>query len=94
MDEVYLTIKREHHYLWRAVDQDGHVLDILVQRRRDKRAAKEFLRKLLKGFTDVPRVIVTDKLKSYEAAKDYETKPLLCFILPGSKARGRSEVCN
>ena len=50
LDEVFLTIKGEHHYLWRAVDQDGNVLDILVQRRRDKQAAKKFFRKLLKGF--------------------------------------------
>jgi putative transposase len=69
MDEVLLTIKGERHYLWRAVDQDGNVLDILVQRRRNKRAAKKFFRKLLKGLTYVPRVIVTDKLKSYGAAK-------------------------
>src|SRR5215475_6705079 len=68
MDEVFLTIKSERHYLWRAVDQEGNVLDILVQRRRDKRAAKKFFRKLLKGLTYVPRVIVTDKLKSYGAA--------------------------
>jgi putative transposase len=52
-----------------VVDQDGNVLDILVQRRRDKRAAKKFFRKLLKGLTYVPRVIVTDKLKSYGAAQ-------------------------
>jgi len=69
MDEVFLTIKGEHHYLWRPVDQNGNILDILVQRRRDKRAAKKFFRKLLKGLTYVPRVIVTDKLKSYGAAK-------------------------
>jgi len=69
MDEVCLTIKGEHHYLWRAVDQEGNVLDILVQRRRDKQAAKKFFRKLLKGLTYVPRVIVTDKLQSYGAAK-------------------------
>src|SRR5262245_35465992 len=69
LDEGYLTIKSEHHYLWRAVDQDGNVLDILVQRRRDKRAAKTFFRKLLKGWSYVPRVIVTDKLKSYGAAQ-------------------------
>jgi len=49
LDEVFLTIKGEHHYLWRAVDQDGNLLDILVQRRRDKNAAKKFFRKLLKG---------------------------------------------
>ena len=79
IDEVFLTIKGERHYLWRAVDQDGNVLDILVQRRRDKRAAKKFFRKLLKGLTYVPRVIITDKLKSYGAAKRE--------ILPGVEHR-------
>jgi putative transposase len=69
LDEVFLTIKHERHYLWRAVDQDGHVLNILVQRRWDKAAAKRFARKLLKGLTYVPRVIITDKLASYGAAK-------------------------
>jgi putative transposase len=69
LDEVFLSIHGERHYLWRAVDQDGHVLDILVQRRRDKHAAKKFFRKLLKGLTYVPRVIITDQLKSYGAAK-------------------------
>src|SRR6201988_4883540 len=69
MDEVFLTIDGERQYLWRAVDQDGHVLDILVQSRRNKKAAKKFFRKLLKGLTYVPRVIITDKLKSYGAAK-------------------------
>jgi putative transposase len=69
LDEVFLTIRGERHYLWRAVDQDGHVLDILVQRRRDKHAAKTFFRKLLKGCRYVPWVIITDQLKSYEAAK-------------------------
>jgi putative transposase len=69
MDEVFLTIKGERHYLWRAVDHAGNVLDILVQRRRDKRAAKQLLRTLLKGLSYVPRVIVTDKLKSSGAAK-------------------------
>ena len=66
---MFLTIKGERHYLWRAVDQEGNVLDILVQRRRDKTAAKKFFRKLLKELMYVPRVIVTDKLKSYGAAK-------------------------
>jgi putative transposase len=69
LDEVFLTIHGERQYLWRAVDQDGHVLDILVQRRRDKRAAKTFFRKLLKGCQYVPRVIITDKLASFGAAK-------------------------
>jgi putative transposase len=78
-DEVFITINKERHYLWRAVDQDGNVLDILVQRRRDKKAAKKFFRKLLKGCQYVPRVIITDKLKSYGAAKRE--------ILPGVKHR-------
>ncbi len=69
MDEVFLTIGGKRHYLWRAVDQDGNVLDILVQSRRNKKAAKRFFRKLLKGLHYVPRVIITDKLKSYAAAK-------------------------
>ena len=69
MDEVFLTIRGQRHYLWRAVDQDGNVLDILVQSRRNKQAAKKFFRKLLKGLQYVPRVIITDKLKSYGAAK-------------------------
>ena len=70
MDEVFVRIKGVQHYLWRAVDQDGDVLDILVQRRRDKKAAKKFFRKLLKGLRYVPRMIVTDKLKSYGAARN------------------------
>jgi putative transposase len=69
LDEVFLTINGARHSLWRAADQDGHVLDILVQNRRNKKAAKQFFRKLLKGLTYVPRVIITDKLKSYGAAK-------------------------
>jgi putative transposase len=69
LDEVFLTIRGERHYLWRAVDQDGQVLDILVQSRRDKNAAKQFFRKLLKGCQYVPRVMITDKLKSYGTAK-------------------------
>src|SRR4029434_7952146 len=69
LDEVFLTIHGARHYLRRAVDKAGNVLDILVQRRRDKYAAKKFFRKLLKGLTYVPRVIITDELKSYGAAK-------------------------
>jgi putative transposase len=79
LDEVFLTISGERHYLWRAVDQDGHILEILVQSRRNKKAAKKFFRKLLKGVTYVPRVIITDKLKSYGAAKRE--------ILPGVEHR-------
>src|SRR5512134_1085022 len=79
LDEVFLTINGERHYLWRAVDQDDNVLDILVQSRRNKHAAKKFFRKLLKGLTYVPRVLITDKLKSYGAAKRE--------ILPGVEHR-------
>src|SRR5260370_3871175 len=69
LDEVFVKLNGRLHYLWRAVDQDGDVLDILVQSRRDKKAAKKFFRKLLKGLRYVPRMIITDKLKSYSAAK-------------------------
>ena len=65
LDEVFLKINGRLHYLWRAVDQDDDVLDIMVQSRRDKKAAKKFFGKLLKGLRYVPRVIVTDKLRSY-----------------------------
>src|SRR5918912_1036251 len=69
LDEVVIKIAGRKHWLWRAVDQDGLVLDILVQSRRDKRAAKRLLRKLLKKQCRAPRVLVTDKLASYSAAK-------------------------
>src|SRR5260370_32527158 len=69
LDEVFIRINGHVHYLWRAVDQDGDVLDILVQSRRDKKAAKKFIRKLLKGLRYAPRVVITDKLRSYSAAK-------------------------
>ncbi len=69
LDEVFVTIHGKLHYLWRAVDQDGDTLDILVQKRRNKRAVKRFLRKLLKGQCASPRRMVTDKLKSYSAAQ-------------------------
>ncbi len=69
LDEVFIKINGKQHNLWRAIDQDGNVLDILIQSRRNKKAAKKFFRKLLKGLQYVPRVIITDKLKSYSAAK-------------------------
>ena len=68
LDQVFLTINGQRHYLWQAVDQDGYALDLLVQRRRDKLAAKKFIRTLLKGLTYGPRVIMTDKLASDSAA--------------------------
>src|ERR671930_1371478 len=77
--QLHQQFENTTQYLWRAGDQDGYVLDILVQRRRDKKAAKKFFRKLLKGLTYVPRVIITDQLKSYGAAKR--------DILPGVEHR-------
>ncbi|MFJ1618651.1 IS6 family transposase [Streptomyces sp. NPDC088251] len=68
LDEVFIKINGERKYLWRAVDADGTVLDILVQSRRNKDAAQRFFRRLLKTTRTVPRVIVTDKLRSYGAA--------------------------
>ena len=69
MDEVFIRIQGVQHYLWRAVDQNGVALDILVQARRDANAAKRFFQRLLKGLQYVPRVIVTDKLRSYGVAR-------------------------
>jgi putative transposase len=69
LDEVFITIGGKTHYLWRAVDQHGSVLDILVTSRRDAKAATRFFRKLLTGLAYVPRVLVTDKLASYQAAR-------------------------
>jgi putative transposase len=69
LDEVVLKIAGRKQYLWRAVDQDGFVLEVLVQSRRDTKAAKRLLRKLLKKQGRAPRVMMTDKLKSYGAAK-------------------------
>ncbi len=69
LDEVVLKIKGKMCYLWRAVDQEGVVLDILVQSRRNTKAATRFFKKLLKGLEYIPRVIITDKLRSYGAAK-------------------------
>jgi putative transposase len=81
-----VSINGKTHYLWRAVDQDGNVLDILVQSRRNKQAAKRFFRKLLKGLQYVPRVIITDRLKSYGAAKRE--------ILPGVEHRQHKGLNN
>jgi putative transposase len=68
LDEVQLKIKGKQHWLWRAVDRDGLVLDILVQERRNQEAAERFLRRVLDGEEQAPRVVVTDKLASYPPA--------------------------
>jgi putative transposase len=86
LDEVVLTIKGKHHYLWRAVDQNSQVLDILIQSRRNRQAAKRFLRKLLNGLRYAPRVLITDKLKSYAAAKKQ--------IMPGVEHRQHKGLNN
>jgi putative transposase len=68
LDEMVVRIGGEPMYLWRAVDHEGEVLDLLIQRRRDQRAATKLMRKLLKRQGFAPTVIVTDKLKSYASA--------------------------
>ncbi len=68
LDEMFVRIRGQQLYLWRAVDQDGDVIDILVQSRRDGRAAKRFFRKLLKGQGCGPNRLVTDQLMSYGVA--------------------------
>jgi putative transposase len=68
LDEVFIKISGVTHYLWRAVDQHGAVLDILVTSRREAKAATRFFRTLLKKLEYVPRVLVTDKLRSYGVA--------------------------
>ncbi len=68
LDEVFVKIGGRQQYLRRAVDQDGDVIDILIQARRDRRAAERFFRKLMRGQGRTPRRLVTDKLGSYRAA--------------------------
>ena len=68
IDEVFVKIQGKKHYLWRAVDQDGEVVDVFLQKRRDARAAKRFFRRLLRTHQGEPRKIVTDKLRSYGVA--------------------------
>ena len=79
LDEVRVVINGEVYWLWRAVDQHNQTLDILMQKHRRKRAAKRFFKKLLKGLRYLPRVIITDKLRSYGAARK--------AILPGVEHR-------
>jgi putative transposase len=68
IDEVFVKINGKQHYLWRAVDQDGEVVDVFLQSRRDGNAAKRFFRRLLRSHGGEPRKIVTDKLRSYGVA--------------------------
>ena len=68
IDEVFIKIDGKQHYLWRAVDQDGEVVDVFLQKKRDGKAAKRFFKRMLKKHKGDPRVIVTDKLRSYGVA--------------------------
>ena len=86
LDEVFVSINGVQHDLWRAVDQNEAVLDILVQGQRNKAAAKKFFRRLLKGLQYVPRVLITDKLASYGAAKRE--------LLPGVEHRQHRRLHN
>ena len=79
MDEVFITIRGKLHYLWRVVDQDDEMIDILVQKLKDKRSALKFFKKLLKQQGRTPFELVTDKLKSYGAAKN-EIMPSVTHI--------------
>src|ERR687894_2531262 len=86
LDEVVISIAGQKHWLWRAVDQDGYVLDILVQSCRNAKAAKRLLRKLLKRQGMAPRVMITDKLASYAAAKR--------VVMPGVEHRQHKGLNN
>jgi putative transposase len=86
LDEVPLKIKGRKYWLWRAVDRDGLVLDILVQARRNQEAAEAFLRRVLDGNGYQPRVVVTDKLASYP--------PALRRVLPGVEHRRHKGLNN
>ena len=86
VDEVQLKINGRRHWLWRAVDQDGLVLDIVVQARRNQEAAEAFLRRVLRGCGRAPRVIVTDKLAS--------SPPVIRRVLPGTEHRRHKRLNN
>ena len=68
VDELFVTIRGQRRYLWRAVDQDGDVIDVLVTKKRDRRAAARFFRRVLRHQVDAPWQLITDKLRSYPAA--------------------------
>ena len=68
IDKVFVKINGMQHYLWRALDQDGEVVDVFLQAKRDGAAAKRFFKRLLRSHGDEPRKIVTDKLRSYGVA--------------------------
>src|SRR6266700_2496047 len=89
LDEVFIRINGQQQYLWRAVDQDGDVIDILVQPRRDQRAAERFFRRLLCGQGKAPLRIIIDQLRSYSAA----LRTILCGVAHNTEryANNRAE---
>src|SRR5438477_9703617 len=89
LDEMVVRIAGERMYLWRAVDDEGEVLYLLVQRRRDSRAALQLMRKLLKRQGFVPKLLVTDKLRSYAAA--FRRLRLTCRHEQGLRKNNRAE---
>jgi transposase-like protein len=89
LDEMVVRIAGKRMYLWRAVDHEGEVLDMLVQRRRDKRAALRLMRKLLKKHRFVPKLLTTDKLDSYGAA--FRHLQLTCPHEQGLRTNNRAE---
>ena len=86
LDEMVVPIKGKKYWLWRAVDAEGYVLDALVQSRRNKKAALRLMRKLLKRQDATPRVLITDKLRSYSSAKTE--------LMPGAEHRSHRGLNN
>jgi len=90
LDEVFIRIGGKTHYLWRAVDDEGEVLDIIVQPRRDRKAALKLMRRLLKRQGYLPDAIVTDRLRSYGAA--LRDLGLTDRHVMGGRSNNRAEV--
>src|SRR5258708_2948217 len=89
LDEMVIRIAGRRMYLWRAVDHEGEILDMLVQRRRNCRAALRLMRKLLKKQAFVPKLLVTDKLRSYASA--FRRLRLTCPHEQGLRRNNRAE---
>src|SRR5262252_3399650 len=89
LDEMVVRIGGKRMYLWRAVDHEGEVLDMLVQSRRDSRAALRLMRKLLKKYSFAPKLLVTDKLRSYASA--FRRLRLSCAHQQGLRQNNRAE---
>src|SRR5215468_3650866 len=89
LDEMVVRIGGKRMYLWRAVDHEGEVLDMLVQSRRDSRAARRLMRKLLKKYSFAPKLLVTDKLRSYASA--FRRLGLSCPHQQGLRQNNRAE---